>query len=70
MHDGAIVLDADLRIRQANPQARALLGAPLPIGELMTDRFPAVAIELARPPGSEPRVLSPRRSAAFILAAP
>ncbi|KAA3651735.1 MAG: PAS domain-containing protein [Proteobacteria bacterium] len=59
MHDGAIVLDADLRIRQANPQARALLGAPLPIGELMTDRFPAVAIELARPPGSEPRVCQP-----------
>ncbi|MCZ4304308.1 PAS domain-containing sensor histidine kinase [Zoogloeaceae bacterium G21618-S1] len=49
MHDGAIVLDASLRIRQANPQAAALLGAPLPVGDVMTDHFPALIKVLADP---------------------
>ena len=49
MHDGAIVLDAELRVRQANPQAAALLGRPLPVGSSMAEHVPDLAQALADP---------------------
>ncbi|MBT0962101.1 sensor histidine kinase [Denitromonas iodatirespirans] len=49
MHDGAIVVDAELRVRQANPQAAALLGLPLPVGASMRELAPALAQMLADP---------------------